>query len=152
MTDAIAPATLQLLFGRGLAADPLFPGLDIGCDLALEAGPSGTRLAEHAGVDNLAQALRLALTTAYGVLPFDRDYGFDGINALATETDARMQQERIRIAVAQTVQRDPRVRRVTDVQVTTSAPGSRTLAVSVTFDTTASAGLTMTIEGIPSGD
>ena len=152
MTDPIPAATLQRLFGRGLAADPLFPGLDIGCDLALQPGPNGTRLAEHAGADNLAQALRLALTTAYGTLPFSLDYGFDGLNALATETDPRMKQERIRIAVAQTVQRDPRVRRVTDVQVTPSAPGERTLSVSVAFETTASGGLTITIQGIPSGD
>lgn len=152
MTDAIPPVILQRLFGRNLAADQLFPGLDIGCDLALESGPNGIRLAEHAGVDNLAQALRLALTTAYGTLPFNLDYGFDGLNALVTETDPRMKQERIRIAVAQAVQRDPRVRRVTDVQVTPTAPGSRTLGVSVALETTASAGLTMTIQGIPSGD
>lgn len=152
MTDEITQATYQRLFGRGVAADQIFPGLDIGCDLTLESGPNGTRLAERTGVDNLAQALRLALTTAYGALPFDLDYGFDGLNALATETDAQMQMQRIRISVAQAVQRDPRVRRVTDVQVTGTNPSSRTVTVSVAFDTMASGAMTITIEGLPSGD
>jgi hypothetical protein len=63
-----------------------------------------------------------------------------------------MQQQRIRISVAQAVQRDPRVRHVTDVQVTGTNPSSRTITISVAFETTASGAMTMTIEGLPSGD
>ncbi len=151
MSDAVRDAAYRLAYGRGLAAPEIMPGTDVGCDLRLEAGPNGTRLAEASGVANLAQGLRLALTTGYGALPFDRGYGFDGLAALASESDPRMQRERIRIAVAQTVQRDPRVLRVTDVQAA-PAPGSRTLAVDVAFDTTASQGLSVTIGGLPGGN
>jgi len=143
-------AVYQQLFGRGLAAPPIFPGVDVGCDLQLVAAGNGTAFAQSAGVDNLAQALRLALTTLLGAIPFDRTFGFDGLNALVAATDAQMLTDRIRISVAQTVSRDPRVRRVTDVQVA-RAPGTRTLQVDVTFDTTASGSMTLTLEGIPNG-
>jgi phage baseplate assembly protein W len=149
--DPVRDAAYRLAYGRGLAAPEVMPGTDIGSDLRFEAGPNGTRLAEVSGVDNLAQGLRLALTTAFGASPFDGGYGFDGLGALATESDPRMQRERIRIAVAQTVQRDPRVLRVTDVQAAPDAP-SRTLAVEVAFDTTASQGQTVTIGGLPGGN
>lgn len=146
--DPARRAAYQRLFGRGLAAAPIFPGIDIGCDLQLTTGASGTAFAETVGVDNLAQALRFALTTLLGAVPFNTGYGFDGLNAMVTETDARMMNERIRISVAQTVSRDPRVRRVTDIQVA-RVPGTRTLQIDVTFDTTASNGLTLSVEGIP---
>ena len=141
----------QQVFGRSVLADEIFPNLDVGSDLHFVVGPNGLRqLAEVTGIDNLAQALRLALTTAYGANPFNTNYGFDGLNALATEPDPQMQQQRIRISVAQTVARDPRVRRVTDVQATRSVVGgAAVLSVVVSFDTTASRNVSLTLSGIP---
>ena len=69
------------------------------------------------GVDNLAQALAIALTTPLGGDVFNIDFGFDGLNAMTEESPPVLVQERIRIAVISLLQKDPRVGRIVDVRL-----------------------------------
>ena len=91
------------------------------------------------GMDNLGQALAVALTTPLGGDVFNIDFGFDGVNAIAEETTPIMVQERIRIAVITLLQKDPRVRRIVDVQLQdgrlTSPANVRALDIKVVFET-----------------
>src|SRR5689334_4444568 len=100
----------QRLLGRGMACSPV-SGADLGRDLTLVSGPRGVDLARVSGIDNLGQSLQIALTTLLGSDVFNTDFGFDGLNALATETDPILVRERLRISVVQVLRRDPRVRR-----------------------------------------
>jgi phage baseplate assembly protein W len=90
------------------------------------------------GIDNLGQALTLALTTVKGGDVFNVDYGFDGLLALVEENSPFMQRERIRVSVVQTVTRDPRVRRIIDLEVApppeTSTGVERRLSVRLTIE------------------
>ena len=127
------------LLGQGLAC-PQVSNDDLGRDLALVVGPNGLDLARVSGVDNLAQGLRIALTTLLGSDIFNTSFGFDGLNALATETDPILLRERLRIGIIQTLRKDPRVRRVVDVKLgddRLDAPvaGTRELDVRVVFET-----------------
>jgi hypothetical protein len=109
--------TTRRVLGRGLLAAPLTPGLDVGRDLALIRGPDGVDLATTTGMDNLAQCLEIALTTALGSDVFDTGFGFDGINALAGEEDPVLVRERIRVAVIALLGRDQRIRRIVDLKL-----------------------------------
>lgn len=115
--------------------------IDIGQDITLEANPDGTvDLATVEGIENLAQSLTIALTTALGSDIFNTGFGFDGVNALAEEPDPMLARERARISVVQLLRKDARVRRITDVTLDgdTLGPvpsGSRTLEVQVSFET-----------------
>ncbi|HKE86172.1 MAG TPA: hypothetical protein VKB50_20570 [Vicinamibacterales bacterium] len=127
------------LLGQGLACTPI-PASGLGRDLEFVSGPQGVDFARVVGIDNLGQALRIALTTLLGSDVFNTEFGFDGLNALATETDPILLRERVRIAVVQVLRRDPRVRRVVDVKLGESAlqagtPASRELNVTVVFET-----------------
>lgn len=125
------------IFGTDVATAPIYPGQDVGRDVVL-ATAGATDLATLGGIDNLSQSLTLALTTRLGDNVFDATYGFDGINALADETDPVLQRERIRVAVIAVLQRDSRVRQVNDVTLAGDVfAQSRTLDVSVSFQTTA---------------
>ena len=80
------------------------------------------------------------MTTLLDSDVFNTDFGFDGLNALATETDPILLRERVRIAVIQVLRRDPRVRRIVDVKLgdgrlEAPAAGSRELDVKVVFET-----------------
>ena len=130
------------LLGRGLAVMPVHGGLDLGRDLVLAAqgDPPARDFVTVAGIDNLAQALTIALTTPLTGDVFNVDFGFDGLNALAEETSPVMVQERIRIAVVTLLKKDPRVRRIVDVQLQDGrllSPGANTreLEVRVVFET-----------------
>ena len=59
----------------------------------------------------------IALTTRLGDDLFNTDYGFNGLNALAEETNLVLMRERLRIAVIQVLRKDPRVRRIVDVKL-----------------------------------
>lgn len=137
MTPAQQRDPYRQIFGSDIATAPTLPGQDIGCDIAL-ATTGATDFATVTGVDNLAQSLTLALTTRLGDDVFDTTYGFDGINALADETDPVLQRERIRVAIISVLQRDSRVRQVNDVTLAGDVfAQSRTLDVSVSFQTAA---------------
>ena len=133
------------LLGRGLR---LVRVGELGRDLALD--PRGRDLAMADGVDNLAQALAVAVLTPRGGDVFNTDFGFDGLNALAEETAPLMQRERVRVAMVQLLRRDARVGRVIDVklidgrleQPTTGA--ARQLDVRVVFETVTGDPLTLT--------
>ena len=117
MTGVPDDLTTRRVLGRGLLAAPLTPGLDVGRDIALIRGPNGVDLATTTGMDNLAQCLEIALTTALGSDVFDTGFGFDGINALAGEEDPVLVRERIRVAVIALLGRDPRIRRIVDLKL-----------------------------------
>ena len=129
------------LLGFGLLCAPTQGALDIGRDLVLApSGDGSTRdLAIVEGIDNLGQALTVALTTPLTGDVFNVDFGFDGLNAIAEETVPIMVQERIRIAVITLLQKDPRVRRIVDVQLQdgrlTNPSNIRALDIKVMFDT-----------------
>ena len=123
------------LLGWSLAFEEVEPGGDIGRDLVLDGG-----LAVVDGVDNLAQALAVALTTALGADIFNTSFGFDGLNAVADEPDPTLARERVRVAVVQMLLRDPRVRRILDLRLedatlTDPVERRRTAAIRVAFET-----------------
>jgi hypothetical protein len=130
------------LLGFGLLCAPTQGVLDLGRDLVLApSGDGSTRdLGLIEGIDNLGQALTVALTTPLTGDVFNVSFGFDGLNAIAEETIPIMAQERIRIAVITLLQKDPRVRRIVDVKLQDGRlnnPGAniRELDVSVVFET-----------------
>ena len=126
------------LLGRGLRCEPPDPGMHLGRDLVFDA--SNRDLAQVEGVDNLAQALAIALTTPLGGDVFNIDFGFDGLDAMTVESSPILVQERIRIAVISVLQKDPRVGRIVDVRLddgrlTSPGAGNRVLHVRVVFET-----------------
>jgi phage baseplate assembly protein W len=149
MTPADSQTALQRsIFGFDIATDLTLPGADIGRDIVFQDGD----VAVVAGVANLSQALTLALTTRLGDNVFNATYGFDGIAALADETNPVLQRERIRVAVISLLQRDARVRQVTDVVLDGDVLSqSRTLDVSVSFITTASTQASVSLNTVVTG-
>ncbi len=133
--------------------------MDIGRDLVLVGGgSSGTplALARVESDDALAQSVELALTTALGSDVFDTSFGFDGVNALAEESDPLLARERVRISVIKLLQAEPRVRRILDVdlggdRLGTPASGLRALDVTVVFETAASEQATIQLGSVPRG-
>ena len=128
------------LLGRSVKCEETMPGVDLGRDLVLVTGPDGRDLARVEGIDNLGQALSIAITTRLGDDLFNTQFGFDGLRALAEETDPVLVRERVRVAVIQVLRKDPRVRRILDVklddgQLDRPAAGSRVLNVRVDFET-----------------
>jgi hypothetical protein len=128
--------------GWSAACEPIAPGVDIGRDLRLVAGEDGRLdLARVEALDNLAQSLALAFTTLRGSDVFDAEFGFDGLNALVEEREALLVRERVRVSAVNLLMRDPRVRRVIDVQLedgrmTPPNTGNpRRLEVRVAFET-----------------
>jgi len=119
----------QRALGWGLACEEVMPGVDLGRDISLVEGPNGLDFARVSGMDNLAQSLKIALTTCLGSDIFNTDFGFDGLNALVEETNPVMVRERVRISVIQLLRKDPRVRSIVDVKL-----GDDRLEPSVTRD------------------
>lgn len=105
------------LLGRSPELEHVNPGIGLGLDLKLEKTGNGLDLAEAKGIGALSQALRVALTTRLGSDVFNTQFGFDGLNALAEETNSVLMRERIRIAVIQVLRKEPRVRRIIDVKL-----------------------------------
>jgi hypothetical protein len=126
--------------GWGPACELIDPG-DLGRDVRLADGPGGLDLARVEALDNLGQALAVALTTLRGSDVFNVAFGFDGLNALAEETDPVMVRERVRVSVIQVLRKDARVRRILDVQLadgrleTPSRGPAGQLDVRVVFET-----------------
>lgn len=135
--------------GRGPALVQTAPGLDVALDLALRADGGDLALVE--GLDALAQDLRVALTTGLGADPFDASFGFDGIPAMAEETDPVLGRERIRAAVVRTLQRDRRIARLRAVDLAEPTPDSRadrrlTVVATVQIDDASAATLRLTVQ------
>ncbi len=128
------------VLGWSLTCEPIFPGADLGRDLKLISGPNGLDFQRVEALDNLNQNLSIALTTLLGSDIFNTQFGFDGLNALAEETNPVLVRERIRVAIIQLLRKDPRVRRIVDVKLEDDRldpplPGSRDLNVRVVFET-----------------
>lgn len=126
--------------GVGLACPEILPEVDIGRDLSLVQGPNGLDLERVEGGDTLAQDLQVALTTRLGDDFFNTSFGFDGLNAVAEETNPVLMRERVRVAVIQVLRKDPRVRQILDVKLDDGRldfipAGSRVLNVRVVFET-----------------
>jgi phage baseplate assembly protein W len=137
------------VLGWSVECDRIDPGGDHGRDLVLAQGATGLDLARVEKLDALTQSLELALTTALGSDIFNTDFGFDGLRALAEETSPTMVRERVRIAVIQVLQKDPRVRRIHDVSLgDDAAPGSRELKVTVAFETASGDDAKATLGGV----
>ena len=138
-TERDRRALRRRALGWGIATAPIFPGVDLGRDLVLARGPGGLDFARVEGEENLAHALEVAMTTPLGSDLFNTSFGFDGLNALAGETDPVLVRERVRVSVIRTLRGDPRVRRILDVQLggesAGSAAGTRALHVHVAFET-----------------
>lgn len=157
------------VLGRTLQLDQVVQGFELGRDLVFTAGPNGTDFGWVSGLDCLVQALRMALTTALGSDIFNVNFGFDGLNAIAEETDPILMRERIRISIVKVLQRDPRIRRIVDVKLidgrlspsesgslaTASidpAVPSRTLTVIVSFEVVTGSTLTVSLGSVnPNG-
>jgi phage baseplate assembly protein W len=127
--------------GWAARCEEIFPGIDLGRDIRLESGARGLDLARVEGLDALAQALAIALTTRLGDDVFNMRFGFDGLNAMADEANPILVRERIRVAVIQVLRKEPRVRRIVDVNLSGDGrlepppAGSRSLDVRVVFET-----------------
>ena len=129
------------LLGWGLAAAQTQPNIDIGRDIALADGPNGRDLARVVGMDALVQDLTIAFTTMLGGDVFNTAFGFDGLRALVEETNPILVRERVRISAIQLLRRDPRIRRVIDVNLgggtleRVSTGANRELDIRVGFET-----------------
>jgi len=105
------------LLGWSLSCPLIEPGARLGRDLELTNGEHGLDLERVRGMDALTLALSIALTTLRGNDVFNVDFGFDGLNALVEETDPLLARERIRVAVAQLLGREPRVKNILDIKL-----------------------------------
>ena len=144
MTGAQRDQLRRRLLGRGLRLAPVG---DLGRDLELLA--DGTDLAMVQGVDNLGQALAVAVLTPLGGDVFNTAFGFDGLNALVDESSPVLQRERVRVSIVQLLQKDARVSRIVDVRLVDArldAPttgAARQLDVRVVFEVTSGDQLTL---------
>lgn len=139
--------------GWGLACEEVMPGVDLGRDIRLVEGPNGLDFARVSGIDNLAQSLKIALTTCLGSDIFNTDHGFDGLNALAEETNPVMVRERVRISIIQLLRKDPRVLSIVDVKLGDErldpfVTRDRLLDVRVVFEVVSGDRITVNLGGV----
>lgn len=127
-------------FGRGIRLTSTEPD-GIGVDVAFEDGD----LALVSGGDNLGQDLKVALLTGAGTDVFNVGFGFDGLRVLSSDMTPQMTTEMMRLAVMKTVATDARVRRVLDVSMKETEPGSRKWMVRAEVQTVLGEVLELTI-------
>lgn len=110
------------------------------------AGGLDLEFSTVSGIDALTQALTLAFVTLRGSDPFNSNFGFAGLAAIAEESDPALQRERIRMAVLSVLQQEPRISRVVTVRYADESdenmkaaparfPGSRSRAIEAIFET-----------------
>ncbi len=148
-TDNRADLLRSNVLGRGLRLG--LASFDGSRDLSVAPTPQGTLdLDLVAGIDNLGQALAVAITTPLGGDVFNQQFGFDGLNALADASTPVVQRERVRVAIVNLLRRDSRVARVVDVRLldarldAPSTGAARQLDVRVVFETVSADLLTLT--------
>jgi phage baseplate assembly protein W len=163
-TERERQAAQRRYLGWGLAFEPTMPGVDLARDIVFDDGPDGRVLALVAGTDNVAQSLAVALTTLRGSNVFDATFGFDGLNALAEQIEPNLIREQVRIGIITLLDRDPRVRKIVDVNLDDGRLGaggtddaaraalraSRTLQVQVQFETITDDRLSVRLGELPS--
>jgi phage baseplate assembly protein W len=135
MSDA---SILERQLGWSLELEPLSP-------IDGAAGGLDLNFGQVSGTDALIQSLTLALVTLLGADLFNTRFGFDGIAAIAEESDRVLRRERIRMAVLAVLKAEPRVSRIITVrfadetgeasQIPSSVPLPRTAAIEALFET-----------------
>jgi len=107
------------VLGYGLAARRADNHDPTRADVVFERDPGTGRrgLPLVAGAEALAHDLEAAFATSRGTDLLNRDFGFDGLRAIAEEEDRAVLRERIRAAAAAVLMRDARVRRVLEITV-----------------------------------
>ena len=151
MTSPRTRADLEArYFGRGAALDPTEPD-SLGIDIAFADGSAGRDVAFRAGAPNLAQDLRIALLTPTGSDVFNAAFGFDGLRVLTEGHSATMAAEMLRLAVLKTVALDPRIKRVLDLTIAETEPGSRRYRVDCQIQTRIGDIVRMTIGDVDGG-
>lgn len=121
-------------FGRGPRLQKITPDGQ-GLDITFVDGPQGRDLATASGTPNLAQDLMIALLTPTGSDPFNVLFGFDGLRVLSDSLTPSMTTEMLRLAVLKTVALDSRIRRVLDLHIVETEPGSRRYRVDAEIQT-----------------
>lgn len=163
-TERERQAAQRRYLGWGLAFEPTMAGVDLARDIVFDDGPNGRALALVEGTGNVAQSLAVALTTLRGSNVFDATFGFDGLNALAEQIEPNLIREQVRIGIITLLDRDPRVRKIVDVNLDDGRLGagraddaaaaalrsSRTLQVQVQFETITDDRLSVHLEELPS--
>ncbi|WP_435205775.1 hypothetical protein [Micromonospora sp. bgisy143] len=163
-TERERQAAQRRYLGWGLAFEPTMPGVDLARDIVFDDGPNGRTLALVEGTGNVAQSLAVALTTLRGSNVFDATFGFDGLNALAEQIEPNLIREQVRVGIITLLDRDPRVRRIVDVNLDDGRLGagraddasaaalraSRTLQVQVQFETITDDRLSVRLGELPS--
>jgi hypothetical protein len=151
MTTPHSPSEALLrrrLLGWDVRSETIDPAVDLGRDLRLRRGPHGVDLDTVEGIDCVAQDLAHALTTLLGSDVLNTTFGFDGLAALAAESEPILVRERIRVGIVNMLNRDPRIRRIVDVKFEDDRldvpvagdgvgndPDTRELSVRVSFET-----------------
>lgn len=140
------------LLGVGVRAD-LVDAADTARDVALRRTPTGVDLAVVDGVDALCQDLAIGLTTLRGSDPCNVRFGFLGLLPLVQQSSPVLASEGLRSAVVELVAADPRVRRIVDLVASPpgDAPGSRRLAITVSFEAISGDPVTLALGGMASG-
>jgi phage baseplate assembly protein W len=132
--------------GRTFGLVDVAPGASVGMDLDLDVGPDGTRdLRIAAGVEALAQDLKVALLTPLGEDPFHRRFGYEGLLAITRGGGVRFTQELLRLSTMRVVSADPRVRTVEKVDVTRVEPEQRAWRIEVEARTVTDRVITLTV-------
>jgi hypothetical protein len=155
-TEREREAAQNRYLGWGLAFTETMPGIDLARDISFTDGANGRALDLVRGPGNVTQSLAVALTTLRGSNVFDAEFGFDGLNALAGSVEPVLVREQVRIGVITLLDRDPRVRRIVDVNLDDGRLGtgvpdaSRTLQVQVQFETITDDRLTVNLGELPS--
>lgn len=134
-------------FGRGLEIANVAPD-SIGLDLVWRDSGDGLDLAIKEGGANLAQDLQVALLTATGTDLFNVTFGFDGLRVLTDEMTPNMTAEMLRLSVMKTMSLDARIKRVVDVTLTETEPGSRHWVVETEVQTVLGDVLKLTLGGV----
>jgi phage baseplate assembly protein W len=154
MTSDPLAVQRERALGWSLAMPEIAPGVDLGRDVSLVAGPNGLDFARVKSMDALNQSLSIALTTLLGADVFNRSFGFDGLNALVEETNPIAARERVRIGVIKVLRKDNRVRRIVDVnlegndRLEVPPAGSRVLDVRVVFEAITGDQAAMSLGGV----
>lgn len=121
-------------FGRGAKLEQIEPD-SMGVDIVFADGPNGRDIAEQRGTPNLAQDLKIALLTPTGSDAFNVAFGFDGLRVLSDSMSPSMTTEMLRLAVLKTVSLDARIKRVVNLTIAESEPGTRRYLVECEIQT-----------------
>jgi hypothetical protein len=124
---------------------------DLGTGLRVADGDlvlSGGRLSELTGLENLAQALTLRISTPLGNDVFNTTYGLDTQSIFATAAGTQLTRDVISLNLVRTLGTDTRVQEVREVRFLEPAEGThrRSWPVEVTIVTIDQQSATLTLD------